>query len=155
MSSFPVSFFTSRGDKRAKVLACRPLNAIALHGREKLDEAGLADVTDLVVLSNHKLHLLELNPEELGFNPVPTSTLRGGNVQENAEILKAVLQGKGTQSQLDVVTLNTALALFVGEVIPETDDYLGALTKCVVLAREVLQSGAAWAKLEQLTRFLQ
>lgn len=129
--------------------------AIVLNGREKLDEAGLADITDLAVVSNQQMRLLELNPEELGFNPTPTSELRGGNVQENVEILRAVLQGKGTQAQQDVVALNTALALFVGEAIPNTDDYLDSFAKGVALARDILQSGAAWTKLEQLVRFLQ
>ena len=128
--------------------------AIVLNGREKLDEAGLADITDLAVVSNHQLHLLELNPEELGLNPAPTNAIRGGDVQENAEILRAVLQGKGTQAQQDVVALNTALALFVGEAIPETDYYLSTFAKGVAIARDILESGVAWTKLEQLAQFL-
>lgn len=128
--------------------------AIALHGREKLDEAGLADKTDLAVVSNQQLHLLQLDPKDLGVNPAPISELRGGDVRENAEILKAVLLGKGTQAQQDVVALNTALALYVGEAVPETDNYFDTFAKAVVLAKDVLQSGAAWKKLEQLAKFL-
>jgi anthranilate phosphoribosyltransferase len=128
--------------------------AVVLHGREKLDEAGLADKTDLAILSNQKMHLLVLDPQDLGLNPAPTNELRGGNVQENAEILKAVLQGKGTQAQQDVVILNTALALYVGEKIPESDNYLDTFAKAVVLGREILDSGLAWKKLEQLAQFL-
>lgn len=128
--------------------------AIILHGREKIDEAGLADFTDLAVVSNQKLHLLELNPQELGLNPASLSELRGGNVRENSEILRAVLQGKGTQAQVDVVALNTALALFVGEVIPEGDRDLVTLANGVALAKDILQSGIAWTKLEQLVQYL-
>jgi anthranilate phosphoribosyltransferase len=129
--------------------------AIVLNGREKLDEAGLADITDLAIVSNKRLHLLELNPEALGFQPSPTSQLRGGDVQENADILKAVLQGKGTQAQQDVVALNTALALYVGRAIPETENDLDTFAQGVAIARDILQSGAAWTKFEQLVRFLQ
>ncbi len=128
--------------------------AIALHGREKLDEAGLGDKTDLAVLSKQKIHLLQLDPKDLGINPAPISELRGGDVQENAEILKTVLQGKGTQAQQDVVALNAALALYVGEAVPETKDYFDSFAQAVVLAKNVLQSGAAWKKLEQLSEFL-
>jgi anthranilate phosphoribosyltransferase len=128
--------------------------AIVLHGREKLDEAGLADLTDLAVLSDQQVRLMVLNPQELGLTPAPTDELRGGDVQENAEILRAVLQGKGTQAQQDVVALNTALALYVGEAIPEADDYLDTFAKGVALARDILQSGVAWTKLEQLAQFL-
>jgi anthranilate phosphoribosyltransferase len=129
--------------------------AIVLHGSEKLDEAGLADKTDLAVVSNQQMHLLVLDPKDLGLNPTPTSELRGGDVRENAEILKAVLQGKGTQAQRDVVTLNAALAIFVGEAVPESGDYFDTFAKAVVFAREVLHSGLAWKKLEQLAQFLQ
>ncbi|MGJ5672592.1 MAG: anthranilate phosphoribosyltransferase [Nostochopsis sp.] len=124
--------------------------AIALHGREKLDEAGLGDVTDLAVLSANEVTLTTVNPQELGLTPAPITALVGGDVQENADILKAVLQGKGTQAQQDVVALNTALALQVGGAIPLLDHAQG-----VQLARDILHSGAAWTKLEQLVEFLQ
>ena len=123
--------------------------AIALHGREKLDEAGLADVTDLAILSQGRVQLTTLNPQELGLTLTPTTALRGGDVQENAEILRAVLQGKGTKAQQDVVALNTSLALQVGGMIQLKDHSSG-----IALARDILRSGAAWSKLEQLVQFL-
>ncbi len=128
--------------------------AVTLHSRERLDEAGLADKTDIAVLSKQQIHLLELDAKDLGLNPAPISELRGGDVQENAEILKAVLQGKGTQAQQDVVALNTALALYAGEVVPDNGDYFNSISQAVVLAKDVLQSGEAWKKLEQLAEFL-
>ncbi|MBW4689476.1 MAG: anthranilate phosphoribosyltransferase [Komarekiella atlantica HA4396-MV6] len=133
-------------------LGCR--QAIALHGRERLDEAGLADLTDLAVLQQEKVRCITLNPQELGLDSAPTEALRGGDVQENAEILQAVLQGKGTQAQQDAVALNTALALQVSEVTDRETDILAGCVKGIALAQEILQSGAAWAKLEQLAEFL-
>lgn len=123
--------------------------AIVLHGRERLDEAGLGDATDLAVLSHGQVELTTIHPQELGLAPAPTAALRGGDVQENAAILTAVLQGKGTQAQQDVVALNAALALQVGEKIP-----LGEYAAGISLAKEILHSGAAWAKLQQLVQFL-
>ncbi|MDZ8225147.1 anthranilate phosphoribosyltransferase [Nostoc sp. ChiVER01] len=127
--------------------------AIVLHGREKLDEAGLADLTDMVVLADKQLHQITLNPQDLGLKPAATTQLAGGNAKENAEILKAVLQGKGTQAQQDVVALNAALALQVGEAITSTDE-INFYAKGVTLAKDILQSGEAWMKLEQLIRIL-
>ncbi|MCL6753159.1 anthranilate phosphoribosyltransferase [Nostoc sp. CCCryo 231-06] len=127
--------------------------AIVLHGREKLDEAGLADLTDMVVLADKQLHQVTLNPQDLGLKPAATAQLAGGNAKENAEILKAVLQGKGTQAQQDVVALNAALALQVGEAIASTDE-INFYAKGVTLAKDILQSGEAWMKLEQLIRIL-
>ncbi|NEU71447.1 anthranilate phosphoribosyltransferase [Hassallia byssoidea VB512170] len=123
--------------------------AIILHGRERLDEAGLGDLTDLAVLSLDEVQLTSINPQELNLTPAPIGALRGGDVQENAEILKAVLQGKGTAAQEDVVALNAALALQVGGAVELMNHAQG-----VSAAKDILQSGAAWAKLEQLVEFL-
>jgi len=123
--------------------------AVVLHGREKLDEAGLADLTDLVVLSAGELEQQTLNPQELGLKIAPTGAIRGGDVSENAEILRNVLQGKGTPAQLNVVALNAAIALQVSELIPWGDHQKG-----ISVAKEILSSGAAWSKLTQLVKFL-
>ena len=123
--------------------------AIIVHGREKLDEAGLADVTDLAMLNGGTVHFSDLTPQELDLTPAPTSALKGGNLEENAAVLRNVLQGLGTQAQQDVVALNASLALQVGESVP-FGDHLQGIEK----AREILASGAAWLKLEELVRFL-
>lgn len=125
-------------------------SAIALHGREKLDEAGLADLTDLAVLADGKVQLTTINPQELGLASAPTAALRGGDITENAEILKAVLQGKGSTAQQDVVALNAALALQVGAATNP-----GNYTQGITIAKQILQTGAAWSKLEQLVTFMQ
>jgi anthranilate phosphoribosyltransferase len=123
--------------------------AIVLHGREKLDEAGLADETDIAVLADGKVRLSTIDPKQLSVNPAPTGALRGGDLEENAEILRNVLQGKGTQAQQDAVALNTSLALQVAGVVPLEDCEAG-----ITVARDVMKSGAAWSKLEQLVKFL-
>lgn len=123
--------------------------AIVLHGREKLDEVGLGDVTDLAVLSNGQVKLTTVNPQEVGVTAAPITALKGGNSQENAEILKKVLQGQGTQPQLDVVAINASLALQVAGVVPWLNHQQG-----VNLAKEILASGNAWTKLEQLVKWL-
>jgi anthranilate phosphoribosyltransferase len=124
--------------------------AIVLHGRERLDEAGLGDATDLAVLRDRHVQRGVLDPKECGLDPAPLSAISGGDVPQNAEILQAVLQGNGTPAQQDVVALNAALALQVGGVIPANAHQAG-----VTLAREILQSGAAWEKLVQLVKFLE
>ena len=123
--------------------------AIALYGREKLDEAGLADQTDLALVSGGEVRLSTLNPEELGLTPAPTASLRGGDVTENATILQNVLQGKATTPQQDAVALNASLALQVGGLVPLEDHKAG-----IEIARDVINSGAAWAKLEEFVRCL-
>ena len=126
---------------------------IVIHGRERLDEGGLGDVNDVAIVENQQVSLLELTAEKLGLTPAPIGDLKGGEVKENADILQAVLKGKGTQAQQDVVALNTALALEVGEAV-DGEDFVERCSKGVVIAKEVLKSGEAWKKLEQLGEFL-
>lgn len=128
--------------------------AIVLHGREKLDEVGLADATDLVALSHGQLQSIVLSPEAVGVAPASLSELRGGEVADNAAILQDVLQGKGTQAQQDAVAINAALALKVGGVVADSPDPMVAYQQAVALAKDILASGAAWHKLEELIAFL-
>ena len=123
--------------------------AVIVHGREKLDEAGLGDVTDLAVLSDGNVELTTLDPEKVGLTPSAIGSLKGGNVEENAEILRNVLQGKGTPAQMDVVALNASLAFQVGGAIP-----MGSHAAGVSLAKDILLSGESWLKLQQLIEFL-
>ena len=123
--------------------------AIVLHGRERLDEAGLGDLTDLAILTNGQVTLTSINPVELGLTPAPITALKGGDVAENAAILTAILQGKGTSAQQDVVALNAALALEVGGVVP-----IGEHQRSIEIAKTVLRSGVAWDKLTALVEFL-
>ncbi|MEA5529531.1 anthranilate phosphoribosyltransferase [Dolichospermum sp. UHCC 0684] len=124
--------------------------AMVLHGREKLDEAGLGDITDLAILKDGKVLLTTVDPDEVGVTPAPITAVKGGNVQENAVILKEVLQGKGTQAQQDIVALNASLALQVAGAVPWLNHAQG-----VTVAKEILQSGSPWTKLAHLVEFLE
>ena len=123
--------------------------AIVLHGREKLDEAGLGDATDIALLNEGKVSQSIINPEELGLTKAPISELKGGDVEENAAILRNVLQGKGTRAQQDAVILNASLALQVAGLV-SWEEHLQGVEK----AREIVKSGTAWSKLEELVQFL-
>jgi len=123
--------------------------AIVLHGREGLDEAGLGDITDLGIVEKDSTESVEINPGNLGVSTAPISELRGGEIEENTEILRNVLQGKGTRAQQEVVALNASFALQVGEVTP-----WGGHRQGIEKALEILNSGAAWDKLQELVNFL-
>jgi anthranilate phosphoribosyltransferase len=121
--------------------------AVVLHSREGMDEAGLGDLTDISYLSNGNVTEDAINPEELGLFTAPIESLKGGNVAENAEILQNVLQGKGNKSQTDCVALNAGLALRIGGVA-------NSWAEGVQLASTIVQSGTAWDKAEALVNFL-
>ena len=94
-----------------------------------------------------------LNPTDFGLAPAPLEAIKGGELEENTAIFRNVLQGKGTQAQQDVVALNAALALKVGGVATG-DTFEAACADGVQKAQDIIKSGAAWEKLEQLVAFL-
>jgi anthranilate phosphoribosyltransferase len=127
-----------------------PRRGLILHGREGLDEAGLEDKTDWVGFQpGEGVQRSVLDPESLGLTPAPLAALRGGDLQENADILRAVLQGRGNVAQTEVVALNASLALQVGEASPWGNHRQG-----VELALTLLRSGEPWRVLERLAQFL-
>jgi anthranilate phosphoribosyltransferase len=128
--------------------------AIVLHGRERLDEAGLGDSTDMTVLTDGQRQTLVLNPQAFNLTPADKAALRGGEIEENAAILRSVLQGQGTAAQRDVVALNGALALYVAGVA-QGESVEAAIAAGITQAQDILASGAAWDKLEALVNFLQ
>jgi anthranilate phosphoribosyltransferase len=121
--------------------------AMVVYGRERVDEACLGDLSDRGTLHHGNITIDTIDPKALGLTPAPLAALKGDGVEENGEILRSVLQGKGTAAQRDVVALNTALALMVADHVPD-------LAAGVKLAQEVIASGAAWDKLESLVAFL-
>jgi len=123
--------------------------AIVINSREGLDEASLGGISDLAILENGTIRTDFLDPNKIGFKSCPIDAVRGGELSENAMILKNVLQGKGSQAQLDIVALNASLALQVaGKVC------MGEHLQGVILAKQILASGQAWLKLEELAQFL-
>jgi anthranilate phosphoribosyltransferase len=139
------NFITSMAEALNKLATPQ---AIILHGREKLDEAGLGDLTDLAMLSHGSVTTTSIDPQQFGLTAASLSALKGGEVIENAAILTDVLQGKGTQAQQDAVALNTALALQVANVVAFGDTATG-----IQKAKEIIASGAAWDKLQELVQF--
>jgi anthranilate phosphoribosyltransferase len=122
--------------------------AVVLHSREGMDEAGLADITDMAFLHKDGVLTIEtINPQELGLAFAPLSDLKGGTVIENAEILKSVLQGKGTIAQRNCLALNTGIALRVSGACDRWEEGIN-------IALSIIDSGAAWQKFESLSQFL-
>jgi anthranilate phosphoribosyltransferase len=121
--------------------------AVVVHGAGGLDEASLSGPSELRLVEAGAIRSERLDPEALGLPLAPLSALEGGDTATNAAILTAVLQGKGTAAQRDVVRLNTALVLWVAGLAPSPSAGLDA-------AGHALATGAAWRKVEALRQVL-
>lgn len=124
--------------------ALRTKKAWIVHGLDGLDEITISDKTSVAEVENGNVRLFEISPEELGFERVSVEKLeniRGGNAEQNAEIIEQILKGKRNDAARSLVILNAAAALFVG-------GKSESLEKALESANESLNSGKAFEKLE-------
>ncbi|HHU52010.1 MAG TPA: anthranilate phosphoribosyltransferase [Firmicutes bacterium] len=128
----------------AQVLALLGVkNALVVHGAGGVDELSLAGENQLCRVRQGKVESsFRLTPEEVGLARAPLEEIRGGDAKENARILQEVFQG-ATGPRRDVVLLNGAATLLAAEKVETMLDG-------VKLAAEVIDSGAALRKLEEL-----
>lgn len=85
-------------------------HSFVVHG-SGLDEVALHGETQVAEIKNGKIEYFTLTPEDLGLKTQSLETLRGGEPQENAQMLTALLQGKGKAEHANAVAANTALLL--------------------------------------------
>ena len=76
-----------------------------------LDEVAVHGETQVAEIKNGKIDYFTLTPEDFGLKTQSLESLRGGEPQENAQMLTALLQGKGKAEHANAVAANTALLL--------------------------------------------
>lgn len=85
-------------------------HSFVVHG-SGLDEVALHGETQVAKIKNGKIEYFTLTPEDFGLKTQSLESLRGGEPQENAQMLTALLQGKGKSEHANAVAANTALLL--------------------------------------------
>ena len=85
-------------------------HSFVVHG-SGLDEVALHGETQVAEIKNGKIEYFTLTPEDFGLKAQSLESLRGGEPQENAQMLTALLQGKGKAVHANAVAANTALLL--------------------------------------------
>jgi anthranilate phosphoribosyltransferase len=139
-------FAEDRVEPVARVLAgLGAEHALVVHGLDGLDEITTTAPTRVAEVRGDHVRVYQLTPEELGAAPARLEQLAGGTPGENARRLERLLDGEpGAVAEL--VAVNAGAALYLGGAAPD-------LAAGVVRAREILASGAARTKLEQLRDF--
>ena len=120
-------------------------HAFVVAGRDGLDEISLSSPSLVAETTGGVVATYEIEPELYGVDTAPIETLRGGDANENAVLLRRVLEGEEGPRR-DVVLLNAAPAIVAGEAAKD-------LHEGVARAREAIDSGAALAKLDALIHF--
>ncbi len=119
--------------------------ALVVHGSDGLDEITLTGPTRAAWAGPEGVRTFEIDPAELGLGRAPAEALRGGGPEENAAILREILEARDRGPRRDVVCLNAAAALLVGGRVAD-------LAEGIEVAAQALDSGAAAERLEALVR---
>ncbi|MCK3658990.1 anthranilate phosphoribosyltransferase [Pasteurellaceae bacterium Pebbles2] len=85
-------------------------NSIVVHG-SGLDEVAIHGKTEVAEIRNGNIEYYSVSPYDFGFEPQPLESLKGGEPQENAQMLTALLQGKGKAEHAQAVAMNMAMLL--------------------------------------------
>ena len=109
--------------------------ALVVHG-SGLDEVALHGETRGIRLSDGEMTEVELVPEDAGLKRAPLNVVTGGDAEENAGRLRALLSGKGARAEGDIVALNAGALLMTAGLSAD-------LRMGVALARDALRSGKA------------
>jgi len=123
--------------------ALRELNhirALVVHGEAGMDEISPLGPTRVAQLDGDTLTEYTVTPEEMGLSVLPEAGLAGGEPEENAEVIEAVLRGDRRDIARSVVLLNAAAAIHVAGKAAD-------LREGVQVATESIDSGAAAAML--------
>ena len=123
--------------------------AWVVHGADGLDEITIADKTYVAACSSAgDVETFTVSPEDFGLKRQHLDGFRGKEPQENAQLIRAMLQGvktKTTNAARDLVIINAAAALHLAGVASD-------LRYAASLARESIDSGRAASKLEALVQ---
>lgn len=119
------------------------VSAMVVSGYGGLDELTTTGPNRISHYHDGALNTYDLDPAALGFKGANIADLQGGDIPENAAILRGVLDGSVDSVKRDVVLLNAAAALLAAGIV---EDMAAGVSK----AESVLSSGAALAKLDAL-----
>jgi anthranilate phosphoribosyltransferase len=127
----------------ARVLAeLGTVRAFVVHGADNLDEISNTGESRVSEVREGMVRSYTVRPEDFGLARTTIRELMGGDREENARIIRAILDGEPGPRR-DIVLMNAAAALVAGGKARDLKDGVG-------LAAQAIDSGAALRKLEAL-----
>ena len=124
------------------------IRGLAVSGADGMDEVTMTGPTHVCEIRFGILSSYDITPEQFGFQSCQLKDLVGGTPQDNAQITLDILSGKERGPKREVVLLNAAMALYLG-----IDDC--SVSDCINLARDIVDSGRAMAKLAEFRQLTQ
>ena len=117
---------------------------MVVYGQDKLDEISLSSPTSVCEIRDGWFRSFVITPEEFGLERCNKEDLRGGTPQENAEIVRRILNGEKGPKR-NAVLLNAGASLYIG-------GKADSIREGVELAANIIDSGKASETLDKLIR---
>ncbi|HMC46165.1 MAG TPA: anthranilate phosphoribosyltransferase [Caballeronia sp.] len=122
-------------------------HVLVVYGKDGMDEVSLGAATVVGELRNGEVLEYEIHPEDFGLQMVSNRTLKVADAQESKTMLLGALNNKPCVAR-EIVTLNAGTALYAANVVE-------SIEAGMALAKEVIASGQAREKVDELVRFTQ
>jgi anthranilate phosphoribosyltransferase len=127
----------------ARVLAeLGTVRAFVVHGADNLDEISNTGESRVSEVREGLVRTFGVRPEDFGLARAAIGDLRGGDREQNAEMIRAILAGEPGPKR-DIVLMNAAAALVAGAKARE-------LKEGVEVAARSIDTGAARERLDRL-----
>jgi anthranilate phosphoribosyltransferase len=120
-------------------------HVMVVHGEDGLDEITLTGRTHVAELKHGFVTEYAIEPKQFGIDTAELSSIKAADKDASKAMLLDVLNNKSGPAK-DIVTLNAGAAIYVAGM---ANDLWGGVTK----ARELIESGAAKKKLDQLVGY--
>ena len=135
----------SLGEKMVAVLdILGSQKSLVVNSQDGLDEISICGDTNVWELSDGRISAYKISPEDLGFSRVSPEAIKVNTIEENLSALNSVLTGEKGPYR-DVVLVNAAAALLIGEKVNSLKDGVG-------LAAESIDSGCALTTLRDFVK---
>jgi anthranilate phosphoribosyltransferase len=116
-----------------------------VHGEDGLDEITLSGRTQVAELKHGFVTEYTIEPKQFGIDTADLSSIKAADKEASKSMLLDVLNNKPGPAK-DIVMLNAGAAIYVAGM---ANDLWGGVTK----ARELIETGAAKKKLDQLVAY--
>lgn len=120
-------------------------HAMVVYGEPGLDEVSPLGPTHVVEVRNGSTTCWTIHPADYGFKKVSREELAGSEPADNARIITAILDGKGTAGARAATILNAAAAIYVSGLVKSYGEGVAA-------AKKSIESGSAKSVLDRLKR---
>jgi anthranilate phosphoribosyltransferase len=132
----------------ARVLAeLGTIRAFVVHGSDNLDEISNTGESRVSEVREGVVRTFTVRPEDFGMPRASIKELQGGDREQNAQIIRALLEGEPGPRR-DIVLMNAAAALVAGARARDLKDGVG-------LAAQSIDGGAARRTLQALVTLSQ